>query len=101
MMAMAMVMLWSCQEKDGPEAAAPGKVELAGSVTDGQIAVGPDGGEFQVNVTSSEDWRVSGISDWVTVSAESGKVFRNKRCHFALLHHLNKTLECRAVETHT
>ena len=73
MMAMAMVMLWSCQEKDGPEAAAPGKVELAGSVTDGQIAVGPDGGEFQVNVTSSEDWRVSGISDWVTVSAESGK----------------------------
>lgn len=73
MMAMAMVMLWSCQEKDGLEAAAPGKVELAGSVTDGQIAVGPDGGEFQVNVTSSEDWRVSGISDWVTVSAESGK----------------------------
>lgn len=73
MMAMAMVMLWSCQEKDGPEVAAPGKVELAGSVTDGQIAVGPDGGEFQVNVTSSEDWRVSGISDWVTVSAESGK----------------------------
>lgn len=70
---MAMVLLWSCQEKDGLGVAASGSIELAGSVTDGQIAVGPDGGEFQVNVTSSEDWRVSGISDWVTVSAESGK----------------------------
>ncbi len=70
---MAMVMLWSCQEKDGPEVAASGKVELAGSVTDGQIVAGPDGGEFQLNVTSSADWRVSGLADWVTPSAESGK----------------------------
>lgn len=72
-MAMAMVLLWSCQEKDELEAAAPGKVELSGSVEDGMIVVGPEGGEVQVNVTSSEDWRVSGISDWVTVSSESGK----------------------------
>lgn len=72
-MAMAMVLLWSCQEKDELETAAPGKVELSGSVEDGMIVVGPEGGEVQVNVTSSEDWRVSGISDWVTVSSESGK----------------------------
>lgn len=73
MMAMAMVLVWSCQEKEQLETAAPGKVELAGSVTDGQIIAGPEGGEFQVNVTSSEDWRVSGLSEWVTLSAESGK----------------------------
>lgn len=73
MMAMAMVLLWSCQEKEGLEGAVSGKVELAGSVTDGQILAGPDGGEFQVNVTSSADWRVSGLADWVTPSAESGK----------------------------
>lgn len=73
MMAMAMVLLWSCQEKEGLGVAAPGKVELAGSLTDGQILAGPDGGEFQINVTSSDDWRVSGLSEWVTVSSESGK----------------------------
>ena len=72
MMAMAAVMLWSCQEKDGLGNAA-GSVELAGSVVDGQILAAAEGGEFSVDVTSSGDWRVSGLADWVTVSAESGK----------------------------
>lgn len=72
-MAMAAVLLWSCQEKDDLGNAASGKIELAGSVADGQILAGPAGGNFQVDVTSSEDWRVSGIADWVTVSAESGE----------------------------
>lgn len=72
-MAMATVILWSCQEKEDLNVAASGKVELTGDVSEGQIVVGPDGGEFQVNVTSSENWRVSGISDWVSLSSESGK----------------------------
>lgn len=70
---MAMVLLWSCQEKNGPESVASGSIALAGSVTDGQIIVGPEGGDFSVNVTSSDAWRVSGFSDWVTVSSEAGK----------------------------
>jgi hypothetical protein len=73
MMAMAMVLLWSCQEKEDLGTVASGSIALAGSVTDGQIIAGPEGGEFQVNVTSSEDWRVSGLADWVTLSSESGK----------------------------
>ena len=72
MMAMAAVLLWSCQEKDGLGSAA-GSVELAGSVVDGQILAAAEGGEFSVDVTSSGDWRVSGLADWVTLSAESGK----------------------------
>ena len=72
MMAMAAVMLWSCQEKDQLGTAA-GKVELSGDVADGQILAAAEGGEFSVGVTSSGDWRVSGLADWVTVSAESGK----------------------------
>ena len=59
MMAMAMVLLWSCQEKENLGTGASGSVELAGSVADGQIVVGPEGGEFSVNVTSSGNWRVS------------------------------------------
>ena len=65
MMAMAAVLLWSCQEKDGLGNAA-GSVELAGSVVDGQILAAAEGGEFSVDVTSSGDWRVSGLADWVT-----------------------------------
>ena len=72
MMAMAAVMLWSCQEKDQLGTAA-GKVELSGDVADGQILAAAEGGEFSVGVTSSGDWRVSGLADWVTVSTESGK----------------------------
>lgn len=72
MMAMAAVMLWSCQEKDQLGTAA-GKVELSGDVADGQILAAAEGGEFSVGVTSSGDWRVSGLADWVNVSAESGK----------------------------
>lgn len=72
-MAMAAVMVWSCQEKEGLEGAASGKVEIAGSVTDGQILAGPEGGEYTVNVTSSGEWRVSGLADWVTLSSEKGK----------------------------
>lgn len=73
MMAMAMVLLWSCQEKEGLGVAASGEVAIAGDVAEGQILVGPDGGEYTVNVTSSEGWRVSGLSEWVTLSAEAGK----------------------------
>lgn len=73
MMTMAMVLLWSCQEKEGLGVAASGEVAIAGDVAEGQILVGPDGGEYTVNVTSSEGWRVSGLSEWVTLSAEAGK----------------------------
>lgn len=73
MMAMAIVLLWSCQEKENLGTGASGSIALAGSVADGQIVVGPEGGEFSVNVTSSGNWRVSGISDWVTLSSVEGK----------------------------
>lgn len=38
------------------------------------LAAGPDGQTFEVTVTSSEDWRISGIpAEWVTLSASEGK----------------------------
>ena len=73
MMAMAAVMVWSCQEKEPLGSVATGSVELAGSVVDGQILAGAEGGEFQVSVKSSGAWRVSGLAEWVSLSAESGK----------------------------
>ena len=73
MMAMAAVLVWSCQEKENLPGAASDSVELAGSVVDGQILADAEGGEYQVSVASSGEWRVSGLAEWVTLSAESGK----------------------------
>ena len=72
-MTMAAVMLWSCQEKEQVGNVATGSVEVAGDVVDGQILAAAEGGAYQVKVTSSGEWRVSGLADWVTLSAEKGK----------------------------
>ena len=67
-MAVSALFLSSCREA----------VELEqdnSSITLSQdsYVAGPEGGSIEVVITSSEDWRVSGNSDWVTLSAESGK----------------------------
>ena len=58
----------ACGEKDQPVETDSSSVELSMA----EITAGPEGGEFTVNVTSSEPWRVSGLCDWVTLSSESG-----------------------------
>lgn len=43
------------------------------SITPEAIPVGSDGTTRQVTVTSSGDWRLAGVCDWVHPSAEAGK----------------------------
>ena len=43
------------------------------SITPDAIPAGPDGTTTQVTVTSSGDWRLAGVCDWVHPSAESGR----------------------------
>lgn len=43
------------------------------SITPDAIPAGADGSTTQVTVTSSGDWRLAGVCDWVHPSAESGK----------------------------
>lgn len=43
------------------------------SITPDAIPAGPDGTTTQVTVTSSGDWRLAGVCDWVHPSAEAGK----------------------------
>lgn len=71
--AIAGILLSACG-KDGKDPA-PVMSEIAvegAAISEGRIVSGPEGGSFQVNVTSSAEWRVSGISDWVEVSPVSG-----------------------------
>lgn len=51
------------------------EIETASSIelSTESIVAGPDGGTFDVTITSSENWRVSGKCDWFTISGDSGK----------------------------
>ena len=42
------------------------------SLSEDCVTAGPEGGSYNINVTSSEDWRVSGRCDWATLTP-SGK----------------------------
>lgn len=67
-LASAALMLSSCGEegKDGLDISSV-------LLSTNEIVSDPEGGDFDVTVTSSEDWRISGISDWVTVDKTGGK----------------------------
>lgn len=66
--AAAALVLAGCGEKEQPQVVDNSSVDLS----ELSVVAGPEGGEFSVNVTSSEAWRVSGLCDWVTLAAESG-----------------------------
>lgn len=67
-LASAALMLSSCGE-EGKESLDLSSVSLSTN----EIISDSEGGQFDVTVTSSEDWRVSGISDWVTADKTGGK----------------------------
>lgn len=79
--AMVAAMLCSCEwheydntEKESGLDIVEGDIVLTGAaLSDGQIVSGPTGGSYALKVTSSGDWRVSGLCDWAEPSAWSGK----------------------------
>ncbi len=79
--AMAATVLCSCQKHESDNSGkgegldiVKGEITLTGTdLSDGQILSGPEGGDYAVKVTSSADWRVSGICEWAEPSAWSGK----------------------------
>lgn len=62
-----LVLAYGCSEEIQSEPAS--SVELSTDL----LSSGPEGQRFEVTVTSSEDWRISGLCDWIEISAESGK----------------------------
>ena len=61
-------LLFSCSEKEDTTVS---RDSIATSVD--TLKFGPDGGVMDVKVTSSGDWRLSGLCDWVKPSATEGK----------------------------
>lgn len=61
-------LLFSCSEKEDTAVS-----HDSISVSTDTLKFGPDGGTMDLKVTSSGDWRLSGLSDWVTPSATEGK----------------------------
>ena len=67
-LASASLMFSSCGE-ESKESLDTSAVSLSTN----EIVSGSEGGNFDVTVTSSEDWRISGISDWVSTDKTGGK----------------------------
>ncbi len=68
MMLAAAALLFSCNEKEEHTASSDSIATSADT-----LAFGPEGGSQSLTVTSSDDWRLSGLSDWVKPSAVEGK----------------------------
>lgn len=67
-LASAALILFSCTDKDDSIIAHDSIATSADT-----LKFGPDGGTMDLKVSSSGDWRLSGLSDWVTPSAIEGK----------------------------
>lgn len=66
----AACMLCGCSDDKSDEGSGKDSISISG---EGVINAGPDGLKTEITVISSGDWRVSGVSDWLHVSASSGK----------------------------
>ena len=66
----ALSVMTACNDKEDVPSSAQDDSSISLSAT--EIPAGPDGGSFNVKVTSSENWRVSGLCDWVSFSATEG-----------------------------
>lgn len=65
----AVLALWSCSDDD--ESTNGGNATI--SLSSDMIQVDKNGGNATVTVTSSGDWRLSGVCDWAHPSITSGK----------------------------
>lgn len=68
--AAATCLLCSCSEDNTNSSADQGSISITGG---GAIDAGPAGIEQAITVTSSGDWQLAGVCDWVHPSATSGK----------------------------
>ena len=69
MIAACSLALFACKkEENGTGKTDNSAIELSTY----SISAGPDGGSYNVTVTSTEDWRISGLCDWVAFSEEEG-----------------------------
>lgn len=68
-MAVACI-LCGCSDDKSDDGSGKDSISISG---EGVINAGPDGSTTAITVISSGDWRVSGVSDWLHVSASSGK----------------------------
>lgn len=66
----AACLLGGCSKDNSNEEQGQGAISITGG---GVINAGPSGVEQAITVTSSGDWRLSGVCDWVHPSARSGK----------------------------
>lgn len=63
------ILISSCSDNDNPSSGSEPAISLSSEV----IQVTKEGGSETITVTSTGDWKLSGLADWVHPSATSGK----------------------------
>ena len=64
----SVALMFGCNEKDAPLVSNDSITASADT-----LSFGPEGGTQELRITSSGDWRISGLSDWVKPSATEGR----------------------------
>lgn len=86
--AAAAIVFAGCTEKEETTASS---IELSVE----SIPAGPEGGTFEIQITSSEDWRISGKTvDWMSLSADGGKSGES----LSVIVSPNSTMESKSAE---
>ncbi|MBP3202843.1 MAG: BACON domain-containing protein [Bacteroidales bacterium] len=70
-LAAAALTLVACNGKQNPSSEGEKASEV--KLSQESITAGPEGGAFEVTVTSSEPWRVAGFAEWVKVETAEGQ----------------------------
>lgn len=65
----ATLMLWGCSDDDESTNGDNATISLSTNI----LQMDSNGGNATITVTSSDDWRLSGVCDWVHPSVTSGK----------------------------
>ena len=65
----ASLLLWGCSDDDESINSGNSTISLSTNI----LQVDKNGGDATVTVTSSDNWRLSGICDWAHPSVTSGK----------------------------
>ncbi len=72
-LAAAAFAFVACTGKDNPSTdpaeGTPSEVKLSQET----VVAGPEGGSYDITVTSSEPWRVAGFAEWITIDTAEGQ----------------------------
>ncbi len=67
---LGLIFFSSCEKTETPPKQ---PVESFIELSEKAVTAGPEGGEFNIDITSSANWKIAGYCDWITFKNETGE----------------------------